>query len=369
MQFVNQQKFGFVLQAGRVHCCFCAVFCQLKRHCCCDTIHFINISGIYRRMAARVCSGSCMVESDAKVKCIICYLFYHLGCYKIDQSIANVIGGTSNIQFICDICLIKINSEKSDDYRPPTLKSTFNELMEMKKTVDDIHKMVKNTEELVIKRPNTSFPDISSLQSPLLSRRIQNSLGKPSTPVPKLRIPIEFGTNEDASGDLGRPVEPIPAKFGQANRPTFAKAIFITRLDPMVTVEKVMNYISSKGVDVGKTSIDCRKLVKLNQDLNELSFCSFKLSTNEELYSTLINPSFWPSSVGIRDFVQVNTTGKRPAATLSPSPSKSILDSSLTHNSKLLRTNVITPRSRGRPKGSAQASPSADIRNFCTTNA
>lgn len=328
-----------------------------------------NISGIYQTMAMRICSNSCMVENDAKLQCIICGLFYHLECYKIDQSHASIIGGTSNIQFLCDKCLIKLNSDKEkENDRPPTLRSTFNELIELKRTIGEIHKSVKITEEVVNKRSLTSITDISSLKSPLLSRRLQNSLTRPSTPTPKMKIPFTFGTGEVVSEELGRPIEPM--KNVQSNRPIFTKAIFLTRLDPMLTTEKVLSYIVSKGVDVSKTSIDCRKLVKLNQDLSELSFCSFKLSTNEELYSTLINPSFWPSSVGIRDFVQVNATGKRPAATLSPSPSKSPSDSSSSHNSKQIRTDKITPKSRGRPKGSATVnSPNVDIRNFCQTNA
>lgn len=303
-----------------------------------------------------------MVENEFKTKCIICKLFYHLGCYKIDQTYANIIGGTSNIQFICDKCLIKLNSndEDSNTNKPATLKSTFNELIELKHTIAEIHKSVKNTEDLVSKKSKTTFAEVSSLQSPLLSRRLQSALIKPSSPGPKLKIPIKFGTADEASGELGRPIE----IKGGTNRPVFTKAIFLTRLDPMLTTEKVLSYIGSKGIDVTKTSIDCRKLVKLNQDLNELSFCSFKLSINEELYSTLINPSFWPSSVGIRDFVQVNATGKRPAATLSPSPSKSPSDSS-SHSSKQIRSDKITPKSRGRPKGSATAdSPNTDIRNF-----
>lgn len=196
-------------------------------------------------------------------------------------------------------------------------------------------------------------------------RRI-NALSNRS-PAPK--IPITFGTCSENGNELGRPIEPKALITLQQKRPTFAKAIFVTRLDPHLTPEKVLNYIKSKGVDANESSIECRKLVKLNQDLNELSFCSFKLSTNDELYQTLINPSFWPPSVGIRDFVAVNTTGKRPASNLSPIASQLVFDSGTAQQHKQLRSDLAaTPSSGNRPKSTPvqqKNSSNVDIRNFC----
>lgn len=187
---------------------------------------------------------------------------------------------------------------------------------------------------------------------------------------PKPKTPLVFGTGTTLGDDaLGRPIQPKKPNESQTKTASFTKSIFITRLDAFLSTEKVLKYIKSKGVIVNDANIECRKLVKANQDLNELSFCSFKLSTNDELYSELTSPSFWPPSVGIRGFVANNTNGKRPAATLSPSQSPNGINTA--HNSKQSKTDVtVTPNSgrydRNNKLGIPPKANLADIRNFCS---
>lgn len=185
-------------------------------------------------------------------------------------------------------------------------------------------------------------------------------------------MPFKFGTGNDSACNLGRPIEKNGPTESLQKRSSFSKAIFITRLDPKLSTEKVLNFIKSKGVDVNEANMECRKLVKLNQNLDELTFCSFKLSTNDELYAMLIEPSFWPPSVGIRDFVANNTTAKRPAATLSPTNSPSNVTAS--QNTKQSWTeNNHTPVSSIRAQSSGRHlnknNNAADIRNFCQPSA
>lgn len=318
-------------------------------------------------MAPRICSQSCTVANDAKLKCILCALSYHLECYKIDPSWEKSIGGVTNIQFVCDKCLIKANSDKNTANKHPSLSSTFNELVELKKTVDEIRISVKNTETIVsTKGFSAAGASITPMQSPAVWRNINKQANQQS---PIVKMPFKFGTGNDSACDLGRPIEKNGLKESLQKRPSFSKAIFITRLDPKLSTEKVLNYIKSKGVDANETNIECRKLVKLNQNLDELTFCSFKVSTNEELYAKLIEPSFWPASVGIRDFVANNITAKRPAATLSPNNSPS--NSAASQNPKHLRTDAsFTPVGSTRGQSSTRQLnksiiASSDIRNFC----
>ena len=161
------------------------------------------------------------------------------------------------------------------------------------------------TESLVANKPSSSTDGFNfQWNSPTHIRRNTNTQNSPS-----VEIPFSFGTGSDDGGDLGKPVEHQPTKQAQPKRPAFSKAIFVTRLDPHLTPKKVLNYIKSKGVDTSESEIDCRKLVKLGQNLDELSFCSFKISTNDELFKVLLDTSFWPSSVGIREFVANSVAG------------------------------------------------------------
>lgn len=313
---------------------------------------------------ARMCSNECIIENDTKIQCFSCCLYYHLACYKIDPSHVNSIGGALNIQFVCDKCMIKANSDKTAKH--PTLSSTFSELLIVKQTVNEILSSVKATENVVVKGAPTSAQS-NSLQSPIANRRPTNQFGNTSFPVfrPKPKIPVNFGTCVDNVSELGRPVERKSTQSSHLKVPKFSKHIFVTNLDPHLTTEKVLDYIKGRGVDTSESTMDCIKLVKRGQSLDELTFCSFKISTNDEQFQMLMNASFWPSSVGYREF-DTTLSNKRPAATLSPSLSP---ETNSAHSPKQFRSDASVVNAT--PKGNRQASRpivtpnrSQDIRNF-----
>lgn len=322
---------------------------------------------------ARICSTACLVECDTKLKCLMCKLSYHLFCYKIDSTNANNIGGTSNIQFVCDRCLIKINSEENttqNTNKIPSLTSTFNELLDLKKTVYEIRDSVKTTELAVTKKV---LPSANVSQSPSLTRRFTNTFASSSSSstTPTLKTPVTFGTGVVNENVLGRPIQPKQTNI-QAKKTLFTKSIFVTRLDPFLTCEKVLDYIKSKGVNISEANIECRKLVKLNQDLSQLSFCSFKLSTNNELFATLMEPSLWPPTVGIREFMANTNVSKRTAATLSPTTSS--VESPTSRLSKLKKTDdngtPTTPiRINKLANNQQRVGNNQNIRNFCNGTA
>lgn len=82
------------------------------------------------------------------------------------------------------------------------------------------------------------------------------------------------------------------------------KSVYVSRIDPSVTTDDLIEYIKNElpNVDV-KHFLPCL-LVKKVQDLEELSFVSFRLQCTEALYSELISPDFWPNHVMIGEFVE-----------------------------------------------------------------
>lgn len=82
------------------------------------------------------------------------------------------------------------------------------------------------------------------------------------------------------------------------------KLIYISRLQTNVTADKITCYIKTKVPDLDEKNILLRMLVKKDQNLEELTFISFRLSCTEELYTKLIDSSFWPHHVMIGEFIE-----------------------------------------------------------------
>lgn len=123
--------------------------------------------------------------------------------------------------------------------------------------------------------------------------------------------PLLSGTNEDSIHNLGAPVvfterrrrqnsssvSSVPAK------PKLTKSVYISRLQPSVTVDGLKLYLHTQIKDLDESQMSIRMLVKKDQELSELSFISFSISCTENLFSQLNSPSFWPSHIKMREFI------------------------------------------------------------------
>lgn len=91
-----------------------------------------------------------------------------------------------------------------------------------------------------------------------------------------------------------------------ANRVVLTKSIFVSRLQTNVTVQNIVSYINKNAPSVDSSHFQVRMLVKKDQDLNELSYISFRLSCTDDLYGSFMAPSFWPPHVLIGEFKNFN---------------------------------------------------------------
>lgn len=82
------------------------------------------------------------------------------------------------------------------------------------------------------------------------------------------------------------------------------KSIYISRLQTSVTANDIAKYIKTKVPELNENDVLLRMLVKKEQQLEALTFISFRLSCTEELYVKLIDSSFWPHHVMIGEFIE-----------------------------------------------------------------
>lgn len=146
------------------------------------------------------------------------------------------------------------------------------------------------------------------------------------------------GTNEDATHNLGDPVVFTERRRRQNSnhtvptKPKFAKSVYVTRLQPSVTVDGLKLFLSARMPEFDENQVSIRMLVKKDQDLSELSFVSFRIACTDNMYSTLGSASFWPSHIKMREFIdeprkpRENADEKTPASTGS---SSTLLESDL----------------------------------------
>lgn len=112
---------------------------------------------------------------------------------------------------------------------------------------------------------------------------------------------LTSGTKDVSHHGLGGPVE---VNTVQSNRIRLTSSIYISRLQTNVTNANITSFIKDNIPSFKDEDMYLRLLVKKDQDINELSFVSYRLSYTPQLYKQLIDPSFWPSHVKIGEFIE-----------------------------------------------------------------
>lgn len=87
--------------------------------------------------------------------------------------------------------------------------------------------------------------------------------------------------------------------------PIFAKALYVSRLNPATTNEALSDYIVENTSVKDKTKFKVYKMIKKGVDESTLKFVSFKVEMNEEELEVLDDASLWPEGVLVREFQQV----------------------------------------------------------------
>lgn len=155
----------------------------------------------------------------------------------------------------------------------------------------------------VVARMNQSpFPKLT----PSKRRRPDDS---PTTNVLRAK-PQQFpnrklicGTSATTNDKLGAPIENIKRTSPYAH---LNKSIYVSRLQPTVTTDQIVGYLKEKIPDICEKDVSLRLLVKKEQreQLDMLSFISYRLLCTDEIHEKLMDASFWPAHVRIGEFFE-----------------------------------------------------------------
>lgn len=153
------------------------------------------------------------------------------------------------------------------------------------------------------RRFESDFPTIDSPSTkrkridPGSSSRMANADNTKSSAIKKRNLATASG---NASNIISAAVLNNPDRL---SRSKFNKSIYATRFNTTVTVANISDYIKEKIPDVGDDDFATRLLVKKDQQLDKLTFVSFRILCTEDLYNKLNIPDFWPCGIQIGDFL------------------------------------------------------------------
>lgn len=306
------------------------------------------------------------IQPDCTTNCGKCDAIVHLMCIGIVRKTKDVIFHPS-IKVFCQKCspidpkftpssslstpksIIKTSSfpakaqPKITEFTMPTkIDELFTLLQDVRKTVVDTNKKVSsqfeasksysevlkeikevtvNTDKrlvvneqkalsysAVVGRNNALTNKMSSF--PQLTDRTPKRKRVENSPPPKSLFKgraLITGTNTNVDHGLGdvvlankpKRVSPSPSPYAHLK-----KSVYISRLQPTVTAEKISAFIKSKMPLLSDNDISLRMLVKKDQPVNELTFISYRLSCTEENYEKFMDSSFWPSHIMIGEFIE-----------------------------------------------------------------
>lgn len=186
-------------------------------------------------------------------------------------------------------------------------------LSQLKDGVDSIHSTIrdnKNTYANVLQvRQNQhtgSAPELQPTNSSAANKTVavreeQRNMDAETKIALKKR---QLTAGKSAKQGLGAPVEIQPRKTATVQRTQLNKSVYVSRIDPSVTTDNLVEYIKNELPNVDVKHFLPRLLVKKGQNLEELTYVSFRLQCTEALYDAFISPDFWPSHVKIGEFIE-----------------------------------------------------------------
>lgn len=219
---------------------------------------------------------------------------------KIDQ----IIDVLNNVKSTLDATAenVKIHREETK-----TNAKAVAEMKSNKPTFASFASSMKNTPSNI-----NQFPPLNRNHK---RKRTENTTDTEDSPKKTFRHrKLVAGTGMAENHGLGSPVKKSSTQIRLSSKLT--KSIYISRLSPSVKTEQLRSYITSKLNSMEEGDIDLRLLVKKDQNLEDLTFISYRLLCTEIIYQQLMESSFWPSHVFIGEFVDKPRPPRIVAASL-----------------------------------------------------
>lgn len=284
------------------------------------------------------------------VDCHVCKKDFHLPCYDIIATKARIFI-SKHIVFLCDTCIgcpspkrKPAGESKKTTQAEPTIKSSdrintsaatlpsavvsnkrlfdlLNEvsakidnnsstLSQLKDGVDSMHSIVRennNTHAKVRQQQHTCSATELQPSNSLATNKTVTASEEQRNMDAETKLALkkrQLTAGKSIKQGLGAPVEIQPRKPATVQRTPLNKSVYVSRIDPSVTTDNLVEYIKNELPNVNIKHFLPRLLVKKDQNLEELTYVSFRLQCTEALYDAFISPDFWPNHVKIGEFIE-----------------------------------------------------------------
>lgn len=241
----------------------------------------------------------------------------------------------------------EINENLIGNKNSPTInnnqKSFASVLREIHETTGNVK---KNIEEMKSKpqqlstpslNQNTPRPPLSNMRSTVKRRRIENVNTPPSRTPSLMRNQIDeskaalknrrliTGTGKLTNHNLGKAVVSSKEKK-MSSSPSitakYEKSMYASRFETSISPSEIESYIKSQISEVNENDFTVRMLVKKDQNMEILTFVSFRITCTNELYTKIMHPDFWPSGILIGEFFERKSSQRHTLADFMPSINK-----------------------------------------------
>lgn len=206
------------------------------------------------------------------------------------------------------------------------LNDNTNVLSELNKSVNSVHNAVTNNVVSSNVSSRSAIPSkqtFAKIVAQANNTQAQRNTHTPTTSIrPRLTVQrdsprinadenklkmamknrsLKQGTNTVEKHGLGKPVPPSAL---QNNPKIVWKSIYVSRVATDVSCNQIIDFIKQYIPEIDEQNFKVHKLVKKDQQLEKLSFVSFRVACAESYYAKLSDTSFWPSHVLIGEFVE-----------------------------------------------------------------
>lgn len=274
--------------------------------------------------------GNCIVRGNNElyVRCWLCKSEFHAKCANISKFVADAIKGSGGkVLFCCDLCIpvkeetakVHIQCQSAFSNVKKGLENLIKDLATNEEAFKNFSILKKPIESLIHKNSDQSFKDKatgtptpasvgdnptnsgSSIKSPKVTPEVivvdtSSSASNQSNSGP---LPSNSGTLGD------RPKKQKP-KFKELVGIPTRKTLYLYKVHRDTKSSDIINYISNKFPNRPEIEVSQLKFKKPR------STASFKLFIPLDLVDSLLNLSFWPKFIAVKEFEYHEKAGSFP---------------------------------------------------------
>lgn len=231
------------------------------------------------------------------VLCKLCDVQFCYECCGIDRAAINSMKKFANLCYFCNSCKIWFVNK---------------DMTKLLKKIDVIVDRAAEKLDLIknLNKIETEVAENRKLINVLLDKNTVDIANKPLSAVVAEPVsnPIRYtspGLTQEVMG-TGTQINsirtvPLPSK----------KFLYISRFDPSVTTDRIVEYICDKLQNCSPEDVECKLLLSKDRVIdNSLTFISFKIGLKETHYNMLNNSEAWPLGVIIRPFTSYPRVAK-----------------------------------------------------------